>query len=1171
MPAANRLGRQQNSPELRRSPVTGGTLAQPRYKKEVSRPADSNPGDPPAPTSNSVPTTGPGGQFDLLAEVGSGSSGTVYRARLRSAYKHLPAGTEVAVKFLRRELAADERAHARFFAEGRVGQGVTHANVAAIHGVETIEVLGLPITYLVMQYVHGTTLRDFIARSGAPVEDLTRRIGADAAAGLSALHRRGLVHRDIKPENLILTPDSKICIVDLGLARRADAVRGSHSSGSGSAGGSASGSAGGSAGGGRSSGGVAGSLAYTAPETLRGEPTGPRSDLYSLGIVLFEVTTGRHPFAGFPSADEMMHAHLHREPPRPSHLRTRVSPLLEQLLLDLLQKDPDRRPRDAGEVQRILEQGEQSEYWRRHEARAPALASSRRLLRMRRPAETPFFGRGEELLALDRQLAKARAGHGTAVLIAGPEGMGRRRLLDEAMAGWLEAKDPPLYLGGDADSGLGHGEPFASSLLDWLLRGDGRDSPQAAARAADRARSLLQLGEAAAEALAAVALGTSTEPPEVRADRLATALLQLPSRSQPLVLRVDHAEQLDTSGKLVLQRLLTGGRKQALLLLLVTGVDGLPCEVDLRLDLTGLAEDEFLEFGRALFRDGIVDEEFLRDAHQITSGLPGNLIEALDHFAQEGRVAGRAGDYHELTFGIRLRPAPSHVARFYQRFAGLQPAQRAVLAAAAVLGLRCQLEDLAELVGSPTLAVLEALSLFRGRIVRAQGGEVSFRHRDFQKALLGAMPPQQRHDLHLQAAAILARRGRSALEIGMHRSQALDHEGCLDPLLTGLEERVQAGSVRTALRVAGRIQVHLAQVAPTPQNEHRRLRFLLLAARSRVNAGQHALANRSFRAAEALARQLEAVEAAAAARTGIAGCELAAGRLLTAITLLESVHDELAGHRDETAATLAAQAHGLHGRILLYAGQAAAGLQQVQAALQRLPANAADLRCHFLVDRARLEALQHHFATALKTLAMVERLPQARLLPRVRLRLHLYRGQVRTWLGDEEAAQDLRFAAEEAERLSLPTYAARAHCLLGERQFWRRRDDEALRSFTTARQFASAGGDPLGDAMARTCLLRLGQPDPTLAQVVEELDLPALRCHWLLALGNQQELSTDQRADLAELTRTADLPLPLELRALALLGQPASARALVRSISERIPSRSARRRFLAEWGNGARI
>ena len=1102
-----------------------------------------------------------GGRFELRAELGSGSSSTVYRARLTEAYGDLPVDAEVAVKFLREDLLADERARERLLAEGTLGRTLRHPNLAAIHGVETLDVLGLQVTYLVMELVLGTTLRDLLQRSGPPVEDLVRRIGADAADGLFALHRRGLVHRDVKPENLILTEAGGLKIVDLGLVRPFGgdvAARGGPSSGS-------SGSS-------RSSGaGLFGTVAYTAPEILRGQPASPRSDLYSLGVVLYEVATGRHPFAHALDADAMLHAHLHDPPPPPSHLRARISPLLEQILQDLLQKEPDQRPRDAAEVQRILELGEHSEYWRRHETRAPVLASQRRLLRMRRPADTPFFGRTEERRLCDEQFARAADGRGSIVVVSGPDGSGRRRLCDEVMASWLEQPAPPLCLGGEADSRFGHGEPFASSVCDLLLRGDDPTSPRSDERAVHAARSLLALDEAAAQALVAVAFGRSTERAEVRADRLASALLSLPREGRVLVLRVDHADRLDTSGRLVLQRLIESRSGKPMLLLLVAGVDGLPVEHSRRLELTGLSEQDFLAFGRALFRDA-VPEDFLRQAHQVLSGVPGNLLEALDHLHHEGQLRGRPGDYRDLAADAQARPAPGHVARFEERVRRFEPRQRAVLSAAAILGDRCNLDDLAALVDAPQLAVLETLSLFRGRIVRAQGGEVSFRHADFQKVLLRNLSAAERRELHLRAALLLERRGHGPLVIGMHRSMALDHEGCVPPLLDALDDLVRAGSQRSTLRLLGRIAVHLEHVPQDTAHDRHRLRYLLLAGRARANLGQHEAAAKALRDAEAMARRLEDPVASALARTHLAAGELDRGHLLAAQMLLEAVHDDLASRDQPGADAAAAQAHGLHGRILLYLGQSVEGQRHLQAALLRLPQEAVDLRCHLHIDLARIEALGHHFTTALRTLQIVEREPAAARYPRVQMRLHLYRGQLRAALGDEDATQDLRLALDEARRLSLPSYGGRAALYLGERMFWRRRDDEARTLFTLAHELAVAGGDSLGEGMSRTYLVRLGLEDADLPAKLETLDLPSVRVNFLLAeYGEARVLPQDVAASLEALLEEADLALPMHLRVLARLDRPAMARSLVRSVAERMPSRGQRRRFLAEWSKGARI
>lgn len=1110
------------------------------------------------------------GPFELLRELGSGSSGTVSEARLLAAYGDLAAGDHVAVKFLRPELHDDDGAQRRLLEEGALGMSIRHPNVAEIYGVEEAERGGDGARYLVMQFVQGTTLRALLERGGAVLEDLARRVGADAARGLFALHRRGLVHRDVKPENLILTPDSELKIVDLGLVRPydaddADAAAPAARTSSGY--------------------GLAGSLAYASPESLRGEPAGPRSDLYALGVVLYEVVTGRHPFAHATTPDEMLDAHLRSVPQRPSQLRPRLSPLLEQVLLALLQKDPEDRPRSAAELVRILELGERSDYWRRSEAEAPVLASTRRLLRMRRPAEAPFVGRRRESAALDRALAAARRGRGRALAVVAAESTGRRRLLDEAMLRWLNDAAPPRYVGGEADRGLGHGEPFAGSLLDLLLRGDDAHSPNARARALARARERFGLGDGDAEALVATVFGDSTEPPEVRADRLAAALLSLANPSRPLVVRVDHADELDTSGRLVLQQLRAAAPTAHLLVLLAAGPDTEIVEPAAQLELRGLDEALFVTFGRSLFRSPAPPhvDAYLREAHQLLSGLPGSLLEALDHLAEEGQLRGRVGDYHDLARDTEPAPAPRHVERFRRRVERLEPAHRATLSAAAVLGDRCRLAELAALILSPELAVLETLSLFRGRIVNARGGEVAFRHRAFRRALLRQLPPDELQRLHAAAAAVLEARGASALVVGMHRSQALDHAGCLEPLLEALDARVQAGSRRTALRLVGRLAVHFRHVPADPRSERLRLRFLLLRGRAQQEAGQFEAATRAYRSAEQLARRIGDLEASAAARTGLAEDALQHGRMLAAVTLLETVHSDLEADLDgdfvgrgrppEAPASdaVAARAHALHGRILLYLGQAADCIKQLLAARKRVPVDDEDLRCHLWIDVARAEALARRYGTAARTLAAIERSDPVRRLPRARLRFHLYRGQLRATMGDPDAGQDLRLARDEAQRLALPVYGGRAALFLGERAFHRGRDEEAAQHFERAQALASSASDDVGAAAARCHLVRLGRTDASLRGAIEDLGLPQLQASWLLAEAGCGRASDEEAAALDALLEAVDLPLSLHLRALTWLDRPASARSLVRAVSQRLPQRSQRQRFRKHWGGDIRI
>jgi serine/threonine protein kinase len=169
------------------------------------------------------PALVPHARFQLLDELGTGSSGTVYKARLLAPLGDLEPGSLVAIKFLRQDLLTDADAQARLRAEGQLGLTLDDPHVVKIHAVESSRILGLDCTYIVMEFIAGRSLRTFLdERDGVDAGGLgsfARRIGEHTARGLAALHRNGIVHRDLKPENLLLTEDGVVKVMDLGLAR----------------------------------------------------------------------------------------------------------------------------------------------------------------------------------------------------------------------------------------------------------------------------------------------------------------------------------------------------------------------------------------------------------------------------------------------------------------------------------------------------------------------------------------------------------------------------------------------------------------------------------------------------------------------------------------------------------------------------------------------------------------------------------------------------------------------------------------------------------------------------------------------------------------------------------------------------------------------------------------
>jgi len=264
--------------------------------------------------------------YRVLEKLGEGGMGVVYRA------EDLLLQRQVALKFLKKELEADEDARTRFQREARAASSLNHPNICTIHDVGEFE--GHP--YLVMELIEGETLKGRIARGPVPPEEVTA-YGIQLADALESAHSKRFVHRDIKPANVFLTPRGQVKLLDFGLALklRKDVLDASSKSDSPLTAVEA----------------VVGTLFYIAPEALRRETVDARSDLWSLGVVLYELAAGRHPFTG-QTLFQMTSAILH-EPPRP--LPPGVPEGLRRVILRCLAKNPAQRYERACDTRDALE------------------------------------------------------------------------------------------------------------------------------------------------------------------------------------------------------------------------------------------------------------------------------------------------------------------------------------------------------------------------------------------------------------------------------------------------------------------------------------------------------------------------------------------------------------------------------------------------------------------------------------------------------------------------------------------------------------------------------------------------------------------------------------------------------------------------------------------------
>ncbi len=259
-------------------------------------------------------------QFDVESCIGQGGMGVVYRGFDRELNR------TVAIKFLSPHLASNATARARFAREARAAAAVVHPNVVPIHSIQSG---GHP--YLVMPYVPGRSLQRLVSEQGPLNELQIVRISIHVAGGLAAAHKQGLVHRDIKPSNILQDgDDGRALLTDFGLARAADDADMTQT------------------------GWLAGTPHYMSPEQTRGENLDHRSDLFSLGSVLYFLATGRAPFR----AENSMAVLRKIETCNPLTIRSvnhEISGELEALIEWLMQKDPARRPARSLKFQQVCE------------------------------------------------------------------------------------------------------------------------------------------------------------------------------------------------------------------------------------------------------------------------------------------------------------------------------------------------------------------------------------------------------------------------------------------------------------------------------------------------------------------------------------------------------------------------------------------------------------------------------------------------------------------------------------------------------------------------------------------------------------------------------------------------------------------------------------------------
>jgi len=260
-----------------------------------------------------------GQRYEILGEAGHGSMGNVYKARDRET------GETVALKLLKPEIASDQAMMDRFKNELLFARKITHKNVCRVY--EFNRAAG--IAYTSMEFVEGESLRSVLNRFGALTQKKAKDLALQICSGLKEAHAQGIVHRDLKPENVMIDGSGNLKIMDFGIARSMEAVT-------------------------RQTGAMVGTPAYMAPEQVSGSPVDYRTDIYSLGLMLYEMFTGKPAFSA-ENAIAVALKQMREDPAPPRTIDPSIPAPLERIILKCLAKEPAKRFQTVAELESALQ------------------------------------------------------------------------------------------------------------------------------------------------------------------------------------------------------------------------------------------------------------------------------------------------------------------------------------------------------------------------------------------------------------------------------------------------------------------------------------------------------------------------------------------------------------------------------------------------------------------------------------------------------------------------------------------------------------------------------------------------------------------------------------------------------------------------------------------------
>ena len=691
-------------------------------------------------------------RYHLREQLGQGGMGTVWRGF--DSLLERP----VAVKLLNPEGLGTE-GRARLLAEARAIAKLDHPNIVSVHDAGESD--GSP--YIVMELVEGRNLHDHPPGGLREIADIARQI----CAALEHAHGQGIVHRDLKPENVVIGKDGVARLMDFGLARSITSRL-------------------------TQEGTIVGTVFYMAPEQALGDSVDGRADLYSLGVMLYELTTGVLPFT-HDDPGMVISQHVHATPVPPRARNEAVPPALSKLILALMSKDPKERPGLAAEVERILASTSILSMEAAPEDEPTALE---------RIARGRMVGREKETDQARALWMRARAGEAQTLLISGEPGVGKSRLLRELVTHAELTGGQVLGATCYADTAV----PYAGFrlILREVFSGKTGAVPELPVAVLEDVVALLpELGRDFPRV-------TPRPPQDPHADQARlfesiNIVIRELTRRDPLLLYLDDAHWADSGTLSLLRHLIRSGQGRPLMAVLTYREQeldqALPFNealVDFEraaraatIRLKRLQRDQTRELLAAIFQEEIT-EEFLEGIHAETEGNPFFIEEVCKALVESGKLYYRDGRWHRPAIEELGIPKNIRVA-IQGRLSRLPEDSQKVLKQAAVLGRAFDVGTLQLAAGVEEDSLLTALEdAERSQLIEpiqdGKGNVFEFAHALIPSTLVEGLRVVERRNLHRRAAAALERTepGASA-RLARHYQEAGE-------LARGVEYLLRAGN-----------------------------------------------------------------------------------------------------------------------------------------------------------------------------------------------------------------------------------------------------------------------------------------------------------------------------------------------------------------------------------------